>query len=97
MKYIIIFMLFLVGCVPAETTTETEVEKVYINIDRQQIELVSDEYGNQYLKQYTYMNKVVYIPFTFETAEEEDTTSVQSLYTKNESTSIKRGKRAWTR
>lgn len=82
MKYIVIFILFLTGCVPAETTTETETEKVYIYIDGNKREIVADEYGNQYLKQYSYGNNVIYIPFTFETAEEEDTTSVQSLYTK---------------
>ncbi len=62
-------MFFICSC-----STEKEIyseEKVYISIDGKKIELVSDEYGNQYLKQHLPLNAVMYIPYTFPVEEEE--------------------------
>ena len=47
-----------------------EEEKVYIEMnDGNKVELVADEYGNQYLKQYTYGPRCMYIPYPGETQE----------------------------
>lgn len=61
MKKIIVLIL-IAGCT-AKGQTEEE-EKVFVNIDGKQVEIVADEYGNQYLKQTT-GGAYIYIPFTF--------------------------------
>ena len=63
-------ILMLTSC--DDTTAQTPEEKVYIEMsDGNKIELVADEYGNQYLKEYTRAGRI-YIPYPGET-EEEDT------------------------
>lgn len=68
MKKLILLSLLVSGCSVVGPSEKEEVPHVVI--DGQEIELVSDEYGNQYLRQnidgYTY-----YTPFPFETEEEE--------------------------
>lgn len=67
MKYIVLLIL-ICSCSP-----EKEVpidDKVYITIEDRQIELVSDEYENLYLKQ-NVKGSVIYIPYTFHIEEEE--------------------------
>lgn len=46
-------------------------EKSYINIDGEDVEFVIDEYENPYLK-YNIDGKNLYIPFPFETEDEEE-------------------------
>lgn len=60
----------LVSCSP-EKQVPPEEEKVYVFIDGKQVELVVDDYGNQYLKQILPHNGIIYIPFTFPVEEEE--------------------------
>lgn len=74
MKKILLLMLIFVSC-----KTQEEQEKTYVLIDGNHIEMVSDEFGNQYLKQHTYLN-TVYIPFPFETESAQD--SLNSLHVK---------------
>lgn len=69
MKWIFI-ILFLYSCSP-EKQVPLEEEKVYISIDGKEVELVIDDYGNQYLKQILPHNGIIYIPFTFPVEEEE--------------------------
>lgn len=69
-KLIWISLLFFVSCRTVQNSSEEE--KVYINVDGENLELVSDEYGNQYLKQRTYMH-YIYVPFPFDTEEIGDT------------------------
>lgn len=68
---LIALILTITSCgTEAQTTPD---EKVYIEMsDGNKVELVADEYGNQYLKQYTYGPRCIYIPYPGET-EEEDT------------------------
>jgi hypothetical protein len=42
-----------------------------LNIDGKEIELVSDEYDNYYLKQHLPHGVVIYVPYTFPVEEEE--------------------------
>ena len=65
---LLVNMLFN-SCVSEKNISE-EQERVFINVDGHPIELVADEYGNQYLKQKTACG-IVYIPFTFPTEEDE--------------------------
>ena len=58
----------LVSCSPEKEVPSEE--KVYISIDGKEVELVSDDYGNQYLKQNTSCG-IMYVPFTFPVEEEE--------------------------
>lgn len=54
-------------------TTPVEYEKVYIHMsDGDSLELVADEYGNQYLKQHTYGHDI-YTPYPGETEDQSDT------------------------
>ena len=46
-------------------------EKEYINIDGEDVEFVIDEYENPYLK-YNIDGKNLYIPFPFETEDEQE-------------------------
>lgn len=64
-KLIWIAVLFFVSC---KAPSEIVEDKVFILIDGEHVELVSDEFGNQYLKQ-----DKLFIPFPFETEEVGDT------------------------
>jgi hypothetical protein len=69
-KLICIALLFFVSC-KAQKQSSSEEEKTYILIDGNHVEMVADEFGNQYLKQFI-SDQPVYIPFPFETEEESD-------------------------
>lgn len=63
-----ILLILFIGCIPASKIQE---EKTYINIDGEDVEFVTDEYDNPYLK-YAIGGKNIYIPFPFETEDEEE-------------------------
>lgn len=68
-------VLIFVSCSTSQEVS-SEGEPAYILIDGEHVEMVSDEFGNQYLKQYTYGpegKRHMYIPFPFETEELGDT------------------------
>lgn len=65
-KLIWISLLFFVSCKTASEIDDGQ-EPVYILIDGEHVEMVSDEFGNQYLKQNGF-----YIPFPFETDDADD-------------------------
>lgn len=67
---LILLLLCLASCGTRAQTPEEE--KVYINIDGQDVELVADEYDNQYLKQYI-GGAYIYIPYQGETEDASDT------------------------
>ena len=71
---ILIFLLIiaLVSCKSSAQRTPQEEEKVYININGENIELVADEYGNQYLKENA-GTVYIYIPYPGETEDQSDT------------------------
>jgi hypothetical protein len=66
-------LLMLTSC--GGTTAQTPEEKVYIEMsDGEKVELVADEYGNQYLKQYTSSGGFcIYTPYPGETDDGSDT------------------------
>lgn len=66
---IAILLLALFGCTPTKVSDIQE-EKEYISINGEDVEFVIDEYENPYLR-YAIHGQSVYIPFPFETAEEE--------------------------
>lgn len=69
----LLLALLLVTKTSCTTEAQTpEEDKVYIEIDGHQVELVADEYGNQYLKQTT-GGAYMYIPYPGETSDESDT------------------------
>jgi hypothetical protein len=68
-KFIWALALFLLSC-SQQDISKTQEEKVFILIDGEEIEMVADEYGNQYLKQ-----KGFYIPYPFESEEVVDSLS----------------------
>jgi len=70
MKQLLVITLFLTSCSSLQLSDDQE-EKSYINIDGEDVEFVTDEYENAYLK-YTISGKNVYIPFPFETEDEEE-------------------------
>jgi len=72
------------ACISEKLTSEQD-ERVFINIDGHPVELVSDEYENQYLKQKTACG-IVYIPFTFPT-EEDEVPKVYEIKNSNHGTS----------
>ncbi len=67
MKYLFILVFLLSSCITPKSLESDE--KVFIHVDGHPIELVSDEYENQYIKQKTACG-IVYIPFTFPTEDE---------------------------
>lgn len=69
MKHLLI-LLFASSCTSMQLS-ETQEEKEYINIDGEDVEFVIDEYENPYLK-YNIDGKNLYIPFPFETEDEEE-------------------------
>lgn len=70
-----LIVAILAGLCSCNTTSHTvpqEDEKIWIHMsDGDSVELIADEYGGQYLKQYTGF-EYIYIPYIGET-EEEDT------------------------
>jgi hypothetical protein len=68
-KLIWISLLFFVSC----RAPQKNDDRVFITIDGHRVEMVADEFGNQYLKQQTYWNMYIYVPFPFETEEVGDT------------------------
>ena len=71
------------SCISEKSLSEQE-EKVFIYVDGHPIELVSDEYGNQYLREKTACG-VVFIPFTFPT-EDDDVPRVYETKTQKHGT-----------
>ena len=69
MKHLFIAIL-LSSCTQMQVSDIQE-EKEYININGDNVEFVVDEYDNPYLK-YVINEKPVYIPFLFETEDEEE-------------------------
>lgn len=68
----ILLLLCLASCNTRAQTPEED-EKVYININGQNVELVADEYDNQYLKQYISGGAYIYIPYMGPTDDGSDT------------------------
>lgn len=64
-----ILITILTSC--TSTAQEVQEEKVYINIDGDNVELVADEYGGQYLKQVTAAG-TMYIPYIGVVEEQSD-------------------------
>lgn len=69
-RFICILLIFFVSC---KAPSEISEEKAFILIDGKYVEMVADEFDNQYLKQYVADGRAIYIPFPFETEEIEDT------------------------
>jgi hypothetical protein len=67
-----ILLMFLLGGCASGSSQNIEEEKVLININGINVELVSDEYGGQYLKQNTRAG-VIYVPYIGPTEEPTDT------------------------
>ena len=67
----VLLMFLLEGCIDGSSQNIVE-ERVLINIDGNNVELVSDEYGGQYLKQVTAAG-TMYIPYMGPTEEPTDT------------------------
>jgi len=69
LRFICVLLIFVVSCKAPQSGDD----RVFIEIDGNKIEMVADEYDNQYLKQYVSDGRPIYIPFTFETEEVGDT------------------------
>ena len=67
---IVVILIALFGCVPYNLDDVQE-GKEHININGEDVEFVIDEYENPYLK-YNINGKNLYIPFPFETEDEEE-------------------------
>lgn len=80
MKKILILALILLSCKAQKSSAPDpeEEEKVYILIDGEHVEMVSDEFENQYLKQYMHDGTYIFIPFPFETEEEDSLRILQA-------------------
>lgn len=70
---IIVILVTLSSCNNTSAQRTPEEEKVYININGENIELVADEYGGQYLKQYISHGSIIYIPYPGATDDGSDT------------------------
>ena len=82
MKKILLLVLLLAACTPSRPVVEEDT-KVFITIDGNDIEMVADDYGNQYLKEPVGgTGGYLYIPFPFETEEEKDSVKVDELLVK---------------
>ena len=68
-KLIWISLLFFVSCKAPQKNDD----RVFIMIDGDRVEMVADEYDNQYLKQFVADGRAIYIPFPFETEDIADT------------------------
>ena len=69
-KLIWSLLLFFVSCKAASGIDE---DKTFILINGVKVEMVADEFGNQYLKEFVADGRAIYIPFPFETEEVADT------------------------
>ena len=70
---LIALLLLFVSCKSTSQETITPEERVYIHMsDGDSLELVADEYGNQYLKQYIEWPRFIYIPYTGDVEDESD-------------------------
>ena len=69
-KLVLLLIIVLSSCTSTHIQ-ELKEETPFLTIDGNKIELVSDEYGNYYLKQNLPQGGVVYIPYTFPVEEEE--------------------------
>ena len=87
----LLLLVLIAGCT-AKGQSEEE-DKVYINIEGKQIEIVADEYGNQYLKQTT-GNGYFYIPFTFQ-SEDPQTDSLKYYQANEKEIRNNKHKRNW--
>lgn len=67
-----ILLMFLLGGCVSSSSQNIEEEKVLINIDGINVEIVADEYGGQYLKQTTSAGDI-YVPYIGPTEEPTDT------------------------
>lgn len=71
-----VILAVLVGLNSCTTSSQSlpyeEEERVWIHIDRDSVELVADDYGNQYMKQESSIGMYIYIPYIGAT-EETDT------------------------
>jgi len=67
-----ILLMFLLGGCASGSSQNIEEEKVLINIDGINVEIVADEYGGQYLKQSTSAGDI-YVPYIGPTEEPTDT------------------------
>ena len=67
-----ILLMFLLGGCASGSSQNIEEEKVLINIDGINVEIVADEYGGQYLKQNTSAGDI-YVPYIGPTEEPADT------------------------
>jgi hypothetical protein len=66
---ILMILAGLCSCTSSSHPVPQE-EKILIHMsDGDSVELVADEYGSQYLKQYTYRGHYIYIPYIGETEE----------------------------
>lgn len=63
-------LLFFVSC---KATSGIDEDKTFILINGVKVEMVADEFGNQYLKEFVADGRAIYIPFPFETEEVGDT------------------------
>ena len=80
---IIVIMVMLSSCGTSAQTTPQEDEKVYIHMSNgDRLELVADEYGNQYLKQESSIGVHIYIPYPGDTDDGSD--SLQFYNAKNQ-------------
>lgn len=79
MRNILILALILLSCKAQKPSSpEPEEDKVYILVDGEHVEMVADEFGNQYLKQYVQDSVHIFIPFPFETEEEDSLRILQA-------------------
>jgi hypothetical protein len=64
-------MMVLPSCTSTHIQELKQEEATLLTIDGKEIELVSDEYDNYYLKQHLPQGGVIYVPYTFLIEEEE--------------------------
>ena len=66
--------ILIVSCNTSRTEAPQQEEKTFIHMsDGDSLELVADEYGNQYLKEYMTWPMHLYIPYPGETEDQSDT------------------------
>lgn len=83
--------LFFLSCSAPKNTQEEQQEEnsTYILINGEHVEMVADEFGNQYLKQMTSEENYIYVPFPFELEEEEDSLRIhQAKINRNDDTRL---------
>lgn len=81
-KIILLSLLFFVSCSDSfqvrNAVSEQDDTSSYILINGEYVELVSDEFENIYLKQKIDDEHFIYVPFPFETEEEENLQPIQT-------------------